>query len=140
MVHGEDKWIKYFGGEFIGSAVIALVAFLPTLPLIDWIFPSNPKYLSWNCAIASVFVALYLETMILIGNAKRKNDSARKRFVLWSLNSYFAGLVGLETVKILRIGGAIPPQQLDVFLIVALAFALAGFIVIARIDRGRNSS
>jgi hypothetical protein len=140
MVHGEDKWIKDLGGEFIGSAGIALVAFLLTLPLIDWIFPSNPEYLGWNCAAASVFVALYLETMILVANAKRKNDSARKRFVMWSLNSYFAGLAGAEIVKILRIGGAIPPRQLDVFLIVALAFALAGFIVIAGIDRRRNSS
>jgi len=57
MVHGEDKWIKDLGGEFIGSAGIALVAFLLTLPLIDWIFPSNPEYLGWNCAAASVFVA-----------------------------------------------------------------------------------
>jgi hypothetical protein len=140
MVHRKDQWIEDLGGEFVASTVTGIVAALLTLPVIRWMVPSNPEHLTWKCLIAAVCVGLYMECVILLAKAKKKNDSARKLFLIGSLVTYFAALAGGEFTGILSISGAIPRPQLDAFLIVALLFAIAGFFVVAKIQRRRNSS
>jgi hypothetical protein len=141
MVHGEDKWIKYLGGVFIGSSVIGLIAAFLTLPVIRWMVPSDPEYLSWKCAIAAVCVGLYIECTIVLGKAKKKNDSARKLLLIGSLVVYFAALAGGQFTGILSISGSIPRPELDVLLIVGLSLVIPVFLLVAAgIQRRRNSS
>jgi hypothetical protein len=141
MIRREDNSTKYTAGEFVGSAVIGLVAAHFTLPVIRWMVPSNPEYLSWKCAIAAVCAGLYIECIIVLAKAKKKNASARKLLLIGSLVVYFAALVGGEFAGILWISEAIPRPELDVLLIVVLLFVISVFLlVVAGIQRRRNSS
>jgi len=103
MIRREDNSTKYTAAEFVGSAIIGLVAAQLTLPVIRLMVPSNPEYLSWKCVIAAVCAGLYIECIIVLAKAKKKNASARKLLLIGSLVVYFAALVGGELAGILWI-------------------------------------
>lgn len=134
-----DLW-EDLGGTRVISAVVGIAAALLSLPVIRWLLPPDHQQINWKCAIAAVCMALFLESTILLGRAARKGDSAKRLFLMRSLAVYFAALAGGQISGVLWISGTLQSQQIEVLGIVSVLSFFAVFLVVAEIQRWRNSS
>jgi len=134
---GTAQWIEDLGGESVASLATAILAVLFTVPVIDHIVSSRPDAVSWKFAIMAVCVASYLESVILLAKATRREESAQKRFLMKSLNGYFAGIGTGEFCELLLVRR---PELGNELLILLLLLAIAGTLVLVLINRRGSSS
>jgi hypothetical protein len=96
-----DQLIEDFGGEFVASMVVGIVASLLTTHAIRWLVQWNREQLGRPVAITAICVGLYVEFVMLISKSKANNDSTRKLFLLRSLAVFFGAIAGGQIAQIL---------------------------------------